>query len=208
MAAGATVNLQLADSKGNLSSVGTVYSPDSLTDTSIGSCTVIRAGSSLLSGKYTSTSAKYINPDENFSSTIPLTSSGTIAKDTVIPDDGEIILPISSIGGYSFPNGVTVTLNTGANDYSVQNNTLAFTMTVPSPGQNNPNAGQMTFTDSGTVSPLANMALYFASQDGQSLLQAGPLNQANTSSPVALSAYAYGTGTVFPSASVNYYLQD
>jgi hypothetical protein len=87
-AAGTTTNVQLADGNGNLHTINSVYSPDNLNTQNDQAIywTVIRAGSSLLSGHYTSTTAKYVDANENFSSTIPLTSSGTVAKDTIVPD--------------------------------------------------------------------------------------------------------------------------
>lgn len=205
---GSTLDVQLQDHNGNLHTITSVYSPDSMTFISNTYCTVIRAGSVLLSGTYTSKTAKYINADENLSSTIPLTATGALAKDTIIPSDGTIILPISAIGSYSFPNGISVTFNTGTNNYSVQNNTLSFTATIPAIGKTVANAGQMIFTDTGTVSPQGAMHLNFASTDGLSGVIIQTPSSMNAISPVSLEGKAAGTTTAMTSAAVYYDLED
>jgi len=204
-AAGSTTNVQLADRNQQLHTINSVYSPDVLNSQSYAYCTVIRAGSNLMSGHYTSTSAKYINATENFSATIPLTASGTFAKDTIIPGNGTIVLPIGTIGAYSFPNGITVTLDSGANDFAVQNNTLRFSVNILSSRQIK---GQLIFTDTGTVSPQATMSLNFSSQDGQSGLQLDPPSPTNSLSPVSLAGVALGSVTVLPNTYLFYDLEE
>lgn len=208
-AAGTTTNVQLADVNSNIHTINSVYSPDNLNTQNDQAIywTVIRAGSSLLSGHYTSTTAKYVNATENFSSTIPLTASGTIAKDTIVPDfQGAIVLPIDKVGNYSFPNGVSVTFSSGSNHFSVQNNTLSFTANIPPTGKNVSDAGQMSFTDTGTVSPFANMTLTCTSADDQSGFNFSPAT--NTTSPVDLIGEAVGSSTVMTNASALYVIQE
>lgn len=69
-------------------------------------------------------------------------------------------------------------------------------------------SGQMIFTDSGTVSPQANMSLLFPSADGLSGVQIAPVNNDNSTSPVVLAGYANGSSTVFTNASISYDLED
>jgi len=104
--------IQVKDINGTTETVANVVVLDNLTAGE--SVTVVKAGSNLFTGNYTSTTAQYANFSGTIISSVSLTPAHALANNVLIPCDGRsgIVLPVDSIGQYSFPNGIKAIFNT------------------------------------------------------------------------------------------------
>ena len=197
--AGATQDVKVDDAHGNVFTFHSVFSPGTIIG---GNVVIVKAGSNLFSGTYTSTTATYA-PASSPSSTvpIPLTSAHLLAEDVVIPINGTITVPVSSAGGFTFAHGVQVSFNAAFD--TVQTDTLSMTGTVT------PSAGTVstTLTFDGAGSPIGETLINcdFGASTGTifmtSIGDGGP-------SPFTVNGNYVGPGKSFQTATVDYFYQD
>lgn len=185
-------DIQVTDVNGTQFTVASVLSPDSIVAGA--SVVVIRSGSKLLAGHYTSTAATYINPVNGNQTPLTLNVSGTISHDLVVPPGGIIILPIDRIGSFTFPNGVRVQAAAFIGHVANVNLSLA--------GSANLNDGNAstTFTFGGAGSPTGAAGIDFLGSGSVSVQPGG-----QGSSPFTANGTATGTSTDFPTAQVTYH---
>ena len=193
---GVTQTLQVKDVNDNVTSIPAVYSPDNLSFTDTGQVVVCKAGSSLCSGHYTSQTATYINRNTGLTKAVPLNANGTLAQDTVVAGSGVIRLPIDTIGNFSFPNGIEVTINSTFHTVQTVSLTNSASATLPSGSQPGTNVS-CTTTFTGTGAPTGGFALAFSGTGTISMASLG-------SSPVTNAGTAMGQSTQFPTAGVAY----
>lgn len=196
--AGATQDIEVADNNSQYThTVTSVYSPEAFPLEA--SVIVVKAGSILFSGHYTSTTATLIGYD-NTTAPIPLTSTGAFAHDTLI-GGGSIHLPIDKIGNLSFPNGITVSVSATDTNAGFQFHNLTLSATVPIPSAAKTD-GQMMFDGTGVPSNI--FALDFYSDSTHDLI----LGSGDGNSPQPITGRADGTNTTYPNAFVEYVYSD
>ena len=195
--AGATQTVQVTDSQGNTFTFPSVFSPDTLNILNTGQVTIIKAGSKLFAGHYTSQTATYIDTGDGITTPVPLTSTGAIAHDMVVSINGEIQLPIDTVGSFSFPNGIQIGLSTLFN--VVQNATISASGSATlSPSGSAGTDVSTTLTFNGGGSPLGTFQFMFQGTGEAYTFQAVG------SSPFTTGGATLGNSTSFPTATVTY----
>lgn len=117
--------------------------------------TVVRAGSKLFGGTYTSRTAQCLDRHTGIQGTLPLNADGTLAQDIAIDEQASIIvLPVSSDGALTFSNGVRVSffvssLADNTHDVTLTANTSA--TNIPAGNNQNNITGTVSFSGGGTA---------------------------------------------------------
>jgi hypothetical protein len=151
---------------------------------------IIRAGSKLFSGAYSSQTAT-IHDQAGNQGTIPLNSDGTLAQDIATSLGQLIVLPISSDGTLTFQGGVTVSPN-----IIVSNNTQDIALTyssTPSSLALGTIGGTLSFSGGGTSGTYAKVGINF---EGPSSSASAPnLSVEATTAPPSRSSTLVGNVT-------------
>jgi hypothetical protein len=185
-------DIQVTDVNGTPFTIASVLSPDSIIAGV--PVAVIRAGSNLLTGHYTSTTAIYINPVNGNTTPFTINASGTIAHDLVVPPGGIIVLPIDTVGSFSFPNGIRVQIPAVIGHVANVNLSLSGSANL------NNEIASTTLTFNGTGFPTGYASITFT--DGTDGVFINPSN--GGLSPFTWQGATLGTTTSYPTAQVTY----
>jgi len=124
--------------------------------------TIIRAGSQLFAGTYSSKTAQCVNQQTGVQASVPLNSDGTLAQDTAFDTHSYLLLPVTASGGLTFTNGVQAVVNASLIANNAKDVTLTFktpSTAVPSGSAENNIAGTLSFSGGETLNSGADLTL-------------------------------------------------